>query len=650
MDKIVILDFGSQTTQLIGRRIREFGVYTEIVPGDAPLTCTVLDGAKGIILSGSPSSVYDEGAPVPDPAVYNTGLPLLGICYGLQRITADHGGRVEPLPEREYGGVKVTLDAAVLAKLPCSAGGGKAAAFIAGFTGSTAGAAPVAAAPSAAIPATTVAATTATASPAATSPAATAAAAPAAAAPSAAIPATTVAATTATASPAATSPAATAAAAPAAAATSAAIPATTVAATTATASPAAAAKPAASALAAAQNISFTAWMSHGDSLAQLAPGFIQIGTSAHGFPAVLVHENKAWFGLQFHPEVTHCEHGREILKAFALDICGARPEWTMERYIEEVRSNLAQRVGKNPVLLLISGGVDSTVAGALLLKTLDPDQVHLMYMDTGLMRKNETQIVSANLERLGAKHLHIIHCEKEFLSTLSGLIDPEEKRRAIGDLFISIQEREVARLGLPDSYFLAQGTLYTDLIESGKGVGKKAHVIKSHHNVRSPLVEAKRNAGRIIEPLDRLYKDEVRALGRLLGIDEDIVMRHPFPGPGLAVRILGEVTREKCDILREADHIYIQELKRRGLYDQIWQAFAVLLPIRSVGVAGDVRKYGWVLALRAIVSEDGMTADVYPFPMKDLLEISTLITNTVKDIGRVTYDISSKPPATIEWE
>ncbi|MFZ5367655.1 MAG: glutamine-hydrolyzing GMP synthase [Spirochaetota bacterium] len=502
-----------------------------------------------------------------------------------------------------------------------------------------------------------MAATTATASPAATSPAATAAAAPAATVPSAAIPATTVAATTATASPAATSPAATAAAAPAAAvaapaatAASAAIPATTVAATTATASPAAAAKPAASALAAAQNISFTAWMSHGDSLAQLAPGFIQIGTSAHGFPAVLVHENKAWFGLQFHPEVTHCEHGRDILKSFALDICGARPEWTMERYIEEVRSNLAQRVEKNPVLLLISGGVDSTVAGALLLKTLDPDQVHLMYMDTGLMRKNETQIVSANLERLGAKHLHIIHCEKEFLSTLSGLIDPEEKRRAIGDLFISIQEREVARLGLPDSYFLAQGTLYTDLIESGKGVGKKAHVIKSHHNVRSPLVEAKRIAGRIIEPLDRLYKDEVRALGRLLGIDEDIVMRHPFPGPGLAVRILGEVTREKCDILREADHIYIQELKRRGLYDQIWQAFAVLLPIRSVGVAGDVRKYGWVLALRAIVSEDGMTADVYPFPMKDLLEISTLITNTVKDIGRVTYDISSKPPATIEWE
>jgi GMP synthase (glutamine-hydrolysing) len=328
----------------------------------------------------------------------------------------------------------------------------------------------------------------------------------------------------------------------------------------------------------------------------------------------------------------------------------------MEKYVEEIRAVLPVRVGENPVLLLISGGVDSTVAGALLLKALDGEKVHLMYMDTGLMRKNETEIVSANLKRLGAKNLHIIHCETEFLSALKGLEDPEAKRKAIGDLFIKVQERELARLGLPDSSFLAQGTLYTDLIESGKGVGKKARLIKSHHNVGSPLVDAKRRAGRIIEPLDRLYKDEVRVLGRLLGIDEDIVRRHPFPGPGLAVRILGEVTREKCEILREADAIFIDELRKRrapagnSLYDDIWQAFAVLLPIRSVGVAGDVRKYGWVLALRAITSADGMTADVYPFPAKDLLEISTLITNTVKDIGRVTYDISSKPPATIEWE
>jgi GMP synthase (glutamine-hydrolysing) len=308
------------------------------------------------------------------------------------------------------------------------------------------------------------------------------------------------------------------------------------------------------------------------------------------------------------------------------------------------------------VLLLISGGVDSTVAASLLLKTLDPELVHLMYMDTGLMRKDETKTVAAALERLGAKRLHIVHCEEEFLAALQGLEDPEAKRRAIGDMFITIQEREVARLGLPDSYYLVQGTLYTDLIESGKGVGGKAQLIKSHHNVGSPLVEAKRRSGRIIEPLDRLYKDEVRVLGRVLGLEEETIRRHPFPGPGLGIRILGEVTREKCGILREADAVFIEELKSRRspagerLYDEIWQAYAALLPVRSVGVAGDARKYGWVLVLRAVASVDGMTADVYPFGTKDLLEISTRITNTVKEIGRVVYDISSKPPATIEWE
>ena len=549
MDKIVILDFGSQTTQLIGRRIRELGVYAEIYPGDAPLTAAMLDGAVGVIFSGSPFSVYDVGAPAPDPAVYGAGLPILGICYGLQRMTSDHGGRVEPLAEREYGAMKVSLD---LSFLEPNSGGGKAESFLADLDEGDKDRAEVAEGNTNGRRASR----------------------------------------------------------------------------------------------------FTVWMSHGDSLSSLASGFVQIGISAHGFPAVVVHGEKPWFGLQFHPEVTHCQKGKTILSNFALGVCGAKKEWSMDKYVEEVRSNLAAKVGRKPVLLLISGGVDSTVAGALLLKTLAPEQVHLMYMDTGLMRKDETRIVKANLERLGARHLHIVHCEKEFLDALAGLSDPEAKRKAIGDLFITIQEREVAKLGLggAEDYFLAQGTLYTDLIESGKGVGKKAHVIKSHHNVRSPLVEAKREAGRIIEPLDRLYKDEVRALGRLLGVDEDVVRRHPFPGPGLAVRILGEVTREKCDVLREADHLYVSELKRRGLYDEIWQAFAVLLPLRSVGVAGDVRKYGWVLALRAIVSEDGMTADVYPFPMKDLLEISTLITNTVKDIGRVTYDISSKPPATIEWE
>ena len=325
----------------------------------------------------------------------------------------------------------------------------------------------------------------------------------------------------------------------------------------------------------------------------------------------------------------------------------------MEQYVEEVRSSLVKKVGKAPVLLLISGGVDSTVLGALLLKCLDPDQVQLMYMDTGLMRKDETKNVKATLEGLGAKNFHVIFCEDEFLSALKGVTDPEVKRKTIGDLFITIQEREVARLGLQDA-FLAQGTIYPDIIESGKGGAAK--LIKSHHNVGSPLVDAKRKAGLVIEPFDKLYKKDVRDLGRFLGVDEDVIGRHPFPGPGLAVRILGEVTREKCDILREADAVYIEELKKRkspsgrSLYDEIWQAFSVLLPVRSVGTAGGERRYGWVLALRAIISTDAMTAEVYPFQMKDLLEISTRITDTVKDIGRVSYDVSGKPPATIEWE
>jgi GMP synthase (glutamine-hydrolysing) len=538
MDTILILDFGSQTTQLIGRRIRDLGVYTEIVPGDTDLAAFLaprLQEAppvprpasagdarlRGIVLSGSPESVYTPEGAVPDRRVYECGLPLLGICYGLQRMNYDNGGVVEPLPKREYGGIGVTVI------------------------------------PNALFP---------------------------------------------------------------------------------------------------EGGAFTAWMSHGDTLTSLAPGFQQAGTSGTGYPAVLIHREKPWFGLQFHPEVSHCERGTEILSSFVFGICGCKKQWNMEAYVETVRSAVAAKAGSSPVLLLVSGGVDSTVAAALLLKTLGPERVHLMYMDTGLMRKDETAQVKATLEKLGAKYLHVVMCEDEFLSALAGKDDPEEKRKIIGDLFIGIQEREVARLGLPPDYYLAQGTLYTDLVESGKGVGKKAHVIKSHHNVGSPLVAAKRGEGRIIEPLDRLYKDEVRALGRLLGVSPDVVDRHPFPGPGLAVRILGEVTKEKCDVLREADAIFIEELKNRpaasgkSLYDDIWQAFAVLLPVRSVGVAGDVRKYGWVLALRAVASADGMTADVYPFPAKDLIEIATRITNTVRDIGRVSYDISSKPPATIEWE
>jgi len=333
----------------------------------------------------------------------------------------------------------------------------------------------------------------------------------------------------------------------------------------------------------------------------------------------------------------------------------------MENYADKLCSRIAEKAGKNPVLLLTSGGVDSTVVAALLLKALDPGQVHLMFMDTGLMRKGETGDVKTTLERLGTKNLHIINCEDEFLSALKGIGDPEAKRKAIGDLFIKIEERETARLGLEDA-FLAQGTIYPDIAESGvnngaeNGRAGKAGLVKSHHNVGSPLVEAKRKAGLIIEPLEKLYKEDVRALGRFLGVGEDVIRRHPFPGPGLAVRILGEVTKEKCGILREADAIFIEELKTRSaksgksLYDEIWQAFAVLLPVRSVGIAEGKRRYGFVLALRAITSSDAMTAEVYPFESKDLFGISVRITETVKEISRVTYDISSKPPATIEWE
>lgn len=517
MDSILILDFGSQTTQLISRRLRELGFYTRLLAGDAPFPEEGLGPeVKGIIFSGSPYSVYQDDAPRLDPAFLASPLPKLGICYGFQRMTEDLGGKVQGRETREYGRAPLRF----LKAHPLFAG----------------------------------------------------------------------------------------------------VP-----------------------------DGFVSWMSHGDSILHLAPGFEMISESDHGLPACAANLAMNLVGIQFHPEVTHCEYGNQILSNFAGGIAGAKAEWKVDFYLHESQEQIKSKVGQRKVLLLISGGVDSTVLGALLVKTLPADNVHLMYVDTGLMRKHETEEVIRTLESLGAKHVQIVRAEKDFLAALAGKHDPEEKRKAIGDLFIQIQEREISHLDLGD-YLLAQGTLYTDLIESGKGIGKKAAVIKSHHNVRSPLIEAKRNAGLVIEPFGNLYKDEVRALGLSLGLSDKIVFRHPFPGPGLAVRILGEVTREKADLLREADALYIQELHNRGLYRKIWQAFCVLLPVRSVGVAGDAREYGHVIALRAITSADGMTADVYPFEMKDLLEISSLITNKIKAIGRVTYDISSKPPATIEWE
>lgn len=516
MDTILILDFGSQTTQLIARRIRELSVYSRIVPGDRPLADSDFDEVRGIILSGSPHSVYDEDAPAPDPAVYERGLPVLGICYGLQRLVHDHGGRVERQKRREYGRARQQ----VRSGHPL-------------FDGLAGG--------------------------------------------------------------------------------------------------------------------FLSWMSHGDSIEALPEGAVLVSESEHGLPGCIAFPERGFVGIQFHPEVTHTEAGMQVLENFALRIAGARRQWTMAAYAEQMSRELSERVTEKPVLLLISGGVDSTVTAAMLLKALGPGQVHLMYIDTGLMREGETEQVRRGLEALGAEHLHIVDAEARFLSALSGITDPEEKRTAIGDAFVRVQEAEI-RAHIPGDYILAQGTLYTDYIESGRGVGSRARVIKSHHNVRSPLIEAKREAGEVVEPLIHLYKDEVRELGRRLGVRDDIIRRHPFPGPGLAVRILGEVTRERCELLRAVDHTYISELEARGLYDEIWQAFAVLLPVRAVGVTGDERGYGSVVALRAVGSKDGMTADVYPFPSEDLLEISSIITNRHPEVGRVVYDVSSKPPATIEWE
>ena len=515
MDKILVLDFGGQTTQLIARRIRDIGVYSEILPGNTVLSSPSLQGVKGLVFSGSPYSVYEVDSPEPDESAYAAGLPILGICYGFHQISRRFGAKVEAHETTEYGRSPVAFlkESRLFKDVPDG---------------------------------------------------------------------------------------------------------------------------------------FVSWMSHGDSIAELPEPF-RILAKSNSFVAAAEREQEGYYGIQFHPEVTHCEYGREILENFSIGICGASKEWNMDRFLDQAIGEIREGAGDRDVLLLISGGVDSMVVAGLLLRSLKPEKVHLLYIDTGLMRKNETPEIEENLSKLGARNLYVVDASVEYLTALEEVTDPEKKRTIIGDIFVRIQDREIKERGIGDA-LLAQGTLYPDMIESGKGVGKHAHIIKSHHNVRSPLIEAKRKAGQIIEPLRLLYKDEVRTLGGLVGLEKKVIGRHPFPGPGLAVRILGELTKEKCDVLREADAIFIEELRTRGLYDQIWQAFCVLLPIRSVGVTGDVRKYGYVLSLRAVISRDAMTADVYPFEPKALLEISSRITNTVSSIGRVVYDISSKPPATIEWE
>ncbi len=526
MDTILVLDFGGQTCHLIARRIRDLGVFSRVVPGDAgPAAAAPLDEVKGIVLSGSPASVHDPQAPVPDPRLLHRGVPVLGICYGMQHLMQQGGGRVSPTHVREYGSALVEHRA----ESPLFAG----------------------------IPAR-----------------------------------------------------------------------------------------------------FRSWMSHGDAVERTAPGFREIARSEHGAVAAVESApagerppgsgRPPVYGIQFHPEVTHSDYGNRLLDNFATAICGARRSWDLESFERRARAELAATVGGRPVVLLISGGVDSTVVAALLLKALPPEQVHLLYVDTGLMRRGETDQVRRTLARLGATQVRVVDAAARFYAALAGVTDPERKRRIIGDLFIEVQS-EAVRDELPD-WFLAQGTLYTDLIESGRGVGDKAATIKSHHNVAAPLVAARRAAGLLLEPLATLYKDEVRRLGRVLGVPAPVIERHPFPGPGLAVRIPGAVTAERCELLRAVDAIFLDELRRRDLYRRITQAFAVLLPVRSVGVIGDSRHYGVVVALRAVVTDDFMTADVFRFDADVLLEISARITNEVPAVGRVVYDVSSKPPATVEWE
>jgi GMP synthase (glutamine-hydrolysing) len=516
-DMIAILDFGSQYTPLIARRLRELGVYAVVHPHDVTAAQLAQPNLRGIILSGGPASAFEVGAPRPAAGVLALDVPVLGICYGMQLLTLLDGGDVQPHAQREYGRAQIELS------------GGHA--LLEGL----------------------------------------------------------------------------------------------------------------------DEREFV-WMSHGDRVTALAPGYVSLASTQDGVIAAIAHDAARRYALQFHPEVTHTPHGRQILRNFALTICGCRNDWSVADYLTTVSQDIQDQVGDNPVIVLVSGGVDSTVTAAILLKALKPEQVIAIHVDSGLMRAEESKAVMASLETLGLTHLHLVDASVQFLEGLKGITDPESKRQVIGDTFIAVQDAELARLNVDaEAAFLAQGTLYTDIIESGAS-GKQTATIKTHHNVGTPLVMAKRAQGRLVEPCSGLFKDEVRELGLLLGIPRQLIERHPFPGPGLGIRILGEVTCDRLELLRAADHIYLDELRHAKLYTAIWQAFAVLLPINAVGVQGDGRTYGSVITLRAVDSIDGMTADFHPIPFEVLARVASRITNEVPGINRVVFDVTSKPPATIEWE
>jgi GMP synthase (glutamine-hydrolysing) len=510
--KIIILDFGSQTTQLIARRIREQKVYSEIHPYTLDLEKLKAMHPTGIVLSGGPASVYDDDAPISDPGIFELGIPVLGICYGAQLMMVQQGGRVEKAEKREFGKSQLNIE------FP----GG----LFAGMEPSPA--------------------------------------------------------------------------------------------------------------------HYQVWMSHGDRVEELAPGFAVTATSAHSPYAALRHTEKPFVAVQFHPEVAHTLIGTDILRNFIFGLCGCRPEWTMHSFIDTTIAEIRTKVGADQVICALSGGVDSSVVAALVHRAIG-DQLTCIYVNNGLMRTGESESVLRFFRE--KTHLKVIDVDATefFLQALDGIKDPEEKRKRIGYGFIEIFEQEAKKLGTVR--YLAQGTLYPDVIESVVFRGKAP--IKSHHNVGG-LPE--RMQLDLIEPLRELFKDEVRELGLELGLPEEAIFRQPFPGPGLGIRIMGEVTAERLRILRQADVIVLEEMKDSGWYRKVWQSFAVLLPIQTVGVMGDGRTYEHVIALRAVDSKDAMTADWSHLPYEILGRISNRIINEVRGVNRVVYDISSKPPSTIEWE
>jgi GMP synthase (glutamine-hydrolysing) len=515
MEKILILDFGSQYTQLIARRVREAKVYSELHPWDMSEAAIRAFKPSGVILSGGPNSVYESETPKAPPVVFELGVPVLGICYGMQTMAAQLGGGVETGDVREFGYAEVLTsgDSALLRGIEDKPNG-----------------------------------------------------------------------------------------------------------------------------------VLDVWMSHGDKVTGLPPGFHVICANDSTPIAGMADEQRHFYALQFHPEVTHTHQGKAILSRFVHEICGCGQSWTMPHYIDEAVAQIRSQVGDEEVILGLSGGVDSSVAAALLHRAIG-DRLTCIFVDNGLLRLGEAeQVMTTFAESLGVKVDHV-DASDEFLKHLAGVDDPEAKRKIIGREFVEVFQREAKRI--PKAKWLAQGTIYPDVIESAGSKTKKAHTIKSHHNVGG-LPETLHL--KLLEPLRELFKDEVRELGVALGLPRDMVYRHPFPGPGLGVRILGEVKREYADLLRQADAIFIEELRAAGWYDNTSQAFAVFLPVKSVGVMGDGRTYEWTVALRAVQTQDFMTAHWAELPHALLAKVSNRIINEVRGINRVVYDVTSKPPGTIEWE